>query len=318
MIKKKRNIKKILLNSLAVVLGLLLTFVLASEATAAVVLADHAYVRTAFAKRIEVDGLDVFYRESGEEHPETIVFIHGWLGSSYDFIDVMEALDDDYHVVALDLIGFGLSEKSQTFDYAKENQATLVGHFLTELNVSGAAVISHSMGGEIAFHLAHDFPALVSKMIMISPAGYLEEGQSTSPRSSPPTFFYDLVLNNYFLQRLFFFTAYSQYEVDQRLATYDMFDEMYAVNKTIPGDVMVQWIEDNDPGAVMNKLAAIEQPITMIWGEEDGFIPFATAAKLEAALTASSQVTIVPMANAGHLPFDTFFETFMIEVRNAL
>lgn len=318
MIKKKRRLRTIVLNSLAVFFGLLLTFFLVSEATAAWVLAEHAYVRTAFAKRIDVDGLDVFYRESGEEHSDTVVFIHGWLGSSYDFIQVMDALDEDYHVLALDLIGFGLSEKSLTFDYAKENQAAMVGHFLTELNITGATVISHSMGGEIAFHLAHDFPTLVSNMIMVSPGGYVEEGQTAGPSSSSPSFFYDLVLNNYYLQRLFFFTAYSQYEVDHQLATYDMFDEMYAVNKTIPGDVMVQWVVDNDSGAVMSKLASIEQPITMIWGENDGFIPFSTAAKLQSALTASSEVTIFPMANAGHLPFDTFFETFMIEVRNAL
>jgi abhydrolase domain-containing protein 6 len=270
------------------------------------------YVGTTYAKSVEVEGVRYFYREVGENNPDTILMIHGFLGSSYDFINVMNALKDRYHVIAVDLIGFGLSEKPINFHYAKQNQAQGLVKFLDTLGIDEVTIMAHSMGGEVSIHLAHDYPDYVNEMILIGSGGYVEESQNGLMPSNIPMFVYDYVVRNYYIQRTFFLTAYAQDEIDTGRITYHDFDEMYYVNKTIPGNILQAFTRDNDSGSTNAKLALIRQPTLLIWGELDSFIPLATGIKLQQAMSDVTQLVV--MQDAGHLPFDTYFEEFMIHV----
>jgi len=270
------------------------------------------YVGTTYAKSVDVEGVRYFYRETGVTNPETILMIHGFLGSSYDFIDVMNELKDRFHVIAVDMIGFGLSEKPIDFDYAKQKQAEGLVKFLDTLGIEEVTIMAHSMGGEVSIHLAHDFPDYVKQMILIGSGGYVEENQNGAMPTNIPMFVYDYVVRNYYIQRTFFFTAYAQDEIDTGRITYHDFDEMYFVNKTIPGNILQAFTRDNDSGSTNEKLAHIQQPTLLIWGEFDSFIPLATGIKLQEAMADVAQLVV--MENAGHLPFDTYFEEFMIHV----
>jgi pimeloyl-ACP methyl ester carboxylesterase len=253
-----------------------------------------------------------FYREVGENNPDTILMIHGFLGSSYDFIDVMNQLKDRYHVIAVDMIGFGLSEKPINFDYAKQNQAEGLVKFLDTLEIEEVTIMAHSMGGEVSIHLAHDFPDYVKEMILIGSGGYVEENPNPLMPANLPMVVYDYVVRNYYIQRTFFLSAYAQDEIDTGRITYHDFDEMYYVNKTIPGNILQAFTRDNDSGSTNEKLAHILQPTLLIWGEFDSFIPLATGIKLQLAMADVAQLVV--MEDAGHLPFDTYFEEFMIHV----
>ena len=276
----------------------------------------YGYVKTTAAKTIEVEGYTYFYREMGETNEDTILMIHGFLGSSYDFIEVMNALKDRYRVIAVDLQGFGLSEKSLNFDYAKANQASYLVKFLDALNLSSVTIMAHSMGGEVSFHLAHDYPDYVSQMILIGSGGYVENTSGGSMPTDLPLFVYDYVVQNYFVQRLFFFTAYSDVERQNQLVTQEDFDEMYLVNRTIPGEILREFTRDNDSGSTNVKLGNTNQPILLIWGEFDGFIPLSTGIKLQAAVGENASLVVMP--NAGHLPFDTYIDDFMNHVEGFL
>ena len=270
------------------------------------------YVGTTYAKSVDVEGVQYFYREVGENNPDTILMIHGFLGSSYDFIDVMNALKDRYHIIAVDMIGFGLSEKPIDFDYAKQNQAQGLVKFLDILGIDEVTIMAHSMGGEVSIHLAHDYPDYVNEMILIGSGGYVEESQNGLMPSNIPMFVYDYVARNYYIQRTFFFSAYAQGEIDTGRITFHDFDEMYYVNKTIPGNILQAFTRDNDSGSTNDKLGLIRQPTLLIWGEFDSFIPLATGIKLQQAMSDVAQLVV--MQDAGHLPFDTYFEEFMIHV----
>lgn len=274
---------------------------------------DYAYVKTQYAKTVEVEDYTYFYREVGVGNSETMLMIHGFLGSSYDFINVMESLKDRYHIIAVDMIGYGLSEKSLTFDYAKANQAAYLIKFLDALNISNVTVMAHSMGGEVSFHLAHDYPTYVNRMILIGSGGYVvpSSGGSLMP-TDLPLFVYEYLAQNYFIQRTVFFTAYSNDEVQSQRVTQEDFDEMYIVNRTIPGKVLREFTRDNDSGSTNDKLKDVEQPILLIWGEFDGFIPLSTGQLLLTELGDNADLVVMP--NAGHLPFDTYFEDFMHHV----
>jgi pimeloyl-ACP methyl ester carboxylesterase len=307
-----KTFKKILKFTFAFLYIFLVGFWLATGFAVRAINENHRYVETAYAKEVVVDDVTYFYRQAGLENPSTILMIHGFLGSSYDFIEVMEALKATHHVIAIDLIGFGLSEKSLTFDYAKANQAKYISKFLEILNIDSVTIIAHSMGGEVSIHLAHDYPQLVEAMILIGSAGYTVPTESDFSPPALPTFFYDYIVNNYYIQRSFFFTAYSTYEVENKLITYDAFDEMFYVNQTIPGEVMQKFTLDNDSGSTNSKLPLITQPTLLIWGTDDGFIPLSTGILMQEAM--GSVASLIVMENAGHLPFDTFFTPFMNHV----
>jgi pimeloyl-ACP methyl ester carboxylesterase len=75
---------------------------------------------------------------------------------------------------------------------------------------------------------------------------------------------------------------------------------------------MQKFTLDNDSGSTHSKLPLITQPTLLIWGTDDGFIPLSTGILMQQAM--ESVATLIVMENAGHLPFDTFFEPFITHV----
>src|SRR6478672_10168953 len=77
--------------------------------------------------RVTVDGVGVFYREAGPKDAPTIVLLHGFPSSSHMFRELIPQLEDRYHVIAPDYIGFGYSaqpdatELKYTFDNLTEH-----------------------------------------------------------------------------------------------------------------------------------------------------------------------------------------------------
>src|SRR5215475_6591734 len=72
---------------------------------------------------VDVDGLEIFYREAGADRSPTLLLLHGFPTSSHMFRNLIPDLADDYHLVAPDLPGFGFSEAPEraqfgyTFDH---------------------------------------------------------------------------------------------------------------------------------------------------------------------------------------------------------
>jgi pimeloyl-ACP methyl ester carboxylesterase len=81
---------------------------------------------------------------------------------------------------------------------------------------------------------------------------------------------------------------------------------------------MREWTLDDDSGDGEAKLPLIDQPVDLIWGTDDGFVPYSHAALIQDKLTAAARVEIHTMNLAGHLPFDTFFESFMMIVEEGI
>jgi pimeloyl-ACP methyl ester carboxylesterase len=79
---------------------------------------------------------------------------------------MMPRLARHHHVIAIDLLGHGGSEKPDS-GYAIENQADLVAAALGKLGVRGAEVIGHSLGGAVAVALAERSPQLVERLVIV-------------------------------------------------------------------------------------------------------------------------------------------------------
>ncbi len=122
-------------------------------------------------KLIEVDGVTLHYIEKGSG--PAIVMIHGFGGQTFSFRYQLQEFSRDHRCVAIDLKGFGYSERPEGGDYSLEEQARLVLRAMDALGIDAAVLIGHSMGGEVVARAAAMAPERVEKLILVAaPTGY--------------------------------------------------------------------------------------------------------------------------------------------------
>ena len=124
-------------------------------------------------KFVTVDGHTIHYLQQGSGKP--LILVHGFAGSTYTWRKLIPLLADHYTVYALDLLGFGLSDKPSDGRYDLQSQGSLAINFMNVLNIPSAALAGHSMGGVIIGYAALMAPARVDSLIFIS-AGFYGQG----------------------------------------------------------------------------------------------------------------------------------------------
>lgn len=126
---------------------------------------------SAYSKKITIqkDDLQLFFYEAGEENPISIVMIHG-LGDEADtWRHVFTPLARDYHVFALDLPGFGRSDKPDVKYTPQFMMNTLLG-FMEQINIESFICMGSSLGGILSHGLALAHPERVSGLVLVDGA----------------------------------------------------------------------------------------------------------------------------------------------------
>lgn len=127
-------------------------------------------------KTIEIDDLEIFYREAGPEDAPTVLLLHGFPTSSHMFRNLIPALSDRYHVVAPDYPGFGASSMPQLkdFDYTFENLANVVEKFVDEIGLDSYSLYLMDYGAPVGYRLATRHPERVDGLIIQNGNAYVE------------------------------------------------------------------------------------------------------------------------------------------------
>ncbi len=144
------------------------TIVLASTFPQAKIKAYNITVETAKQQPI-----NLFIKEQGEGEP--IVLLHGLGASHYMWRYIQSDFSKKYRMIAVDMKGFGLSEKPIDWDYKIEDHAEIVKALIKKLKLKNITVIGHSFGGAVALLLALDSeyqkqPYINRLVLMDSPA----------------------------------------------------------------------------------------------------------------------------------------------------
>src|SRR6186713_2162061 len=92
---------------------------------------ERIFMGTVTYRKVDVDGIGVFYREAGPKDAPTILLLHGFPTAGHMFRDLIPELADRFHLVAPDLIGFGQSDMParSVFTYTFDNLANVIGRF---------------------------------------------------------------------------------------------------------------------------------------------------------------------------------------------
>jgi pimeloyl-ACP methyl ester carboxylesterase len=119
---------------------------------------------------ITVDGLELRYRSVGEPAPgkPTVVLLHGFANTLQTFRLLGPLLAGHFHVIMLDVPGFGLSSKPADRDYSNASQASVVMGLATALGLERYVVGGHSMGGTLSVYVAAADPR-VSGVVLMNP-----------------------------------------------------------------------------------------------------------------------------------------------------
>lgn len=103
---------------------------------------------------LSVDGGRLAYSEHGSADGEPIFLLHGWMESRLNWKTTLDCLEGDYRCIAVDLMGFGESDKRKDGDYTIEAQARRVVALADALSLEKFRLIGHSMGGMISLYIA--------------------------------------------------------------------------------------------------------------------------------------------------------------------
>ena len=118
-------------------------------------------------RRVEADGVNVFYREAGPADAPVVLLLHGFPTSSFQYRELIPLLADKYRVIAPDLPGFGFTEvpKKRQYKYTFDALAKTIIAFTDALGLKRYALYVFDYGAPTGFRLAMAHPERVTAIV---------------------------------------------------------------------------------------------------------------------------------------------------------
>lgn len=252
---------------------------------------------------VEIDGMQVHYQEFGDAKNPTLVLIHGYTASTYVWHTVAPKFAKaGFHIIAVDLIGFGFSEKPAWFDYSIASQARMVQRLMNRLGIGKATVIGSSYGGAVASWLTLDNPERVEKLVLVdavindSPMnhplmrviGFRGVGEAVSPF---------LIDSKRFLQ---FRMQGTLHPANHHLITDERINAILRPLKAADAhNSLLMTIKNWDANRIEEDAHLIDQPTLIVWGDSDTVIPIECGETLYDRILNSR---FVVLKDCGHIP----------------
>ena len=269
-------------------------------------------------------GPRVAYTDTGGDG-HVMLLVHGLASNAGFWRNVIPRFAaDGYRVVAVDLPGFGKSEKSAAFPYTMRFQAETVATLIERLDLGPVTYVGHSMGGQIGITLALGRPDLIREMVLVSPAGIepFEPGESAWLANALSVngivnASEDAVRRNLAMNVTEWKSDY-EWLVEERVRmakSPEMRQFAYAVTQSIRGML---------DGPTSDRLGEIRVPTHIVYGAADGLIPNpylhpgTARAVFQRGAAAIPGATLTEVPGAGHLIQVERPEAFVDAVRAVL
>lgn len=248
----------------------------------------------AVSKDVTVLGFKLHYLEAGKGAP--VVLLHGLGGDGSRWTPNIAPLARDFHVFALDQIGFGQSDKPLA-NYHTGMLAEFLVDFLKAVNVPKASLVGNSMGASVALYTAARFPQVVDRIVLADGGGF-RAAAAAAPVAPAAEALRRRQLQNSVTRdetREFFKILFH----DKSLVTDRMVDEQLAL-RLRSAFTITKMQEAGDRGALTEQdVRSVKAPTLILWGKYDELANPAGADRLERAIPGSRKVII---DDCGHMP----------------
>ncbi len=283
---------------------------------------QETHVPHTVVRRIDADGVNVFYREAGPADAPVLLLLHGFPSSSFQYRELIPQLADRYRVIAPDLPGFGFTQVPQEreYRYSFEALAQTVLAFTDALRLQRYALYVFDYGAPTGFRLAMARPQHVTAIISQNGNVYEEGlGDAWAPiqrywrqPSAENREALREVLSLEAVRRQYTFGAPDPNDVKPEGYTLD------AALLALPGNMEIQLDLFLDYAnnvklypSFQEYLRSAQPPLLAIWGKHD---PFFVPAGAEAFRRDDPHAT-VQLLEAGHFALETRLEEIASAIR---
>lgn len=265
----------------------------------------------------QVDGARVHYQEFGDPTGPVLLLIHGYTASVFVWKSAAPMLGQNgFRVIALDLLGFGYSEKPAWFDYEIGSQARIAARFMNRLGVGRATVIGSSYGGAVAATIALDYPERVEKLVLVGTvcndvlrnlpvmrlAAIPLVGEAITPFLADSRIFQRRRMRKVLAPANHELITRERVEgVIRPLAAADAHHSLLATSRA--------WKAER----ISEDAHLISQPTLIVWGEDDQLTPVEDGRRLHDSILHSR---LVVLKDCGHVPQEEKSELFTKIVSN--
>tara|TARA_B100001939_G_C16901099_1_gene600018 strand:- start:607 stop:1446 length:840 start_codon:yes stop_codon:yes gene_type:complete len=259
------------------------------------------------SKFINVDGLDVHYRDEGKG--EVLLLIHGTFSSLHTYDEWTNILKDHFRVIRLDLPGFGITGPSMDNKYSIELFIEFILSFLNAIKIKKFHIAGNSLGGWMSWELALICPDRIKKMVLLNSAGYIND------RNYPLPF---VIAQTPFLRNAFSFIPRAivrrflrQVFCDQTVITELMVNRYYdLIHREGNLDAFVK-IANSYFIQNTHNLNKIHLPVLIMWGNKDRWISPNHAQYFHREIPKSK---LLIYENVGHVPMEEIPEKSALDV----
>jgi pimeloyl-ACP methyl ester carboxylesterase len=263
---------------------------------------------------VRVGDLDVHYKAHGEGE-RVALLLHGFGSSVFTWEEVLDALPEEWRVIAFDRPGFGLTSRPLAWQgdnpYAPEAQRRLLLDLMDELGLSEAVLVGNSAGGTLAVEFALEHPERVSSLILVSPAIY--EGGGAPGWARPLLNLPQMDRLGPLIMRQFggdpgeaFLRA--AYDDESRLTPERLAGHRRALRAHDWDKALWELTKASRAPAVAGRLSELQLPVLVVSGKEDAIVSPELSTRLARELP---NAQLVLLAGCGHLPQEECPQAFV-------
>jgi len=250
----------------------------------------------------KVNGQKLHYIDEG--HGDILLFVHGTPSWSFDFRHIIKALRSSFRCIAIDHIGFGLSDKPEHYDYSTINHSRTLEKFIIHKQLNNLTMVLHDFGMPIGFNFSLNHPGKVKNFVILNSWLWSAKQDpdfiklSRILRSPVLPFLYRymnfsarFILPGSFGERKLSKKLLKQYT--QPFGSKSQRNGTLAFAKSLLNDQ--DWFEE----LWVKKHLVAEKPFLFIWGMKD---PVIKPKNLEKFLIGFPQSEVLKINSAGHFP----------------
>jgi pimeloyl-ACP methyl ester carboxylesterase len=246
---------------------------------------------------IEIDGMKVHYRIEGSGTP--LVLIHGTSSSLHTWEAWTAEMKNHFTIVRLDMPAFGLTGPNNDNNYTIDYYVDFLNRFLNQLKIDTFYLAGNSLGGNIAWSYAAQYPEKVKKLILLDASGYPKKKIPLIFRLAkykPVAGFFTIFTPRYIVEKNMREVYYNPDKISDSLVTryYEM--SLRKGNREAFVARVKNLISDD-----YEKIKQVKCPTLIIWGKEDHWIPVEDAYRFHKDIQ-NSQLAIFD--STGHIPME--------------
>jgi abhydrolase domain-containing protein 6 len=245
-------------------------------------------------KSVHVGDHEIAYLEGG--HGEQVLMVHGFAANKDNWTHFAKFITPTYHVVALDLPGFGDSTCLESAAYGIVDQAKRLDQFANSIGCTKFHIVGNSMGGQIAAQYALLFPEKALTLGLFNSSGVkcpvLSELMTILAKGEPNPLIVDSVEGFDRLIKFVFFKPPAIPDFAKKLLV-----EEAAKHKASNERIAKQF--SPEMGALEPDLPKIKARTLVLWGDKDRVLDLSCVQVFEKGLP---NCTAVVMKDCGHLP----------------